>query len=525
MRRVLQQCMSPGKIMDQKFINLYKKMLTIDFKDELDEKIVAQLISGVNPLILEIGANCGQTTVEFIRHIPNATIYCFEPDPRAIYKFENAIKSDRVHLEKIAIGAENGVIIFNQSSGAEHIDSGGWDHSGSIRKPKSHLEKWPWVTFKTQIEVPINRLDDWAESKSISDIDFIWADVQGAESDLIAGAHDVLSRTRFFYTEFSDEEWYEGQVNFEYIENQLKDFVVLHKYKNDALFVSKAEIFKFFEFKISNSTSDLISSRYLIGNIINTPQGIYSFPNNENVISQSLIETGQYEDWEIKLIQNVVTDQDNVLIVGAHLGAIAIPISKSVKLLEAVEVNPEIIKYLKCNIIFNEIKNVNLTEVAASNENTILRFIAGEGNSGGSKVFPKIPHPHYFESKHKIVEVEAKPLDEVFPVEKFKLVFMDIEGSEYTAMQGMSRILRDADFLFIEFIPHHLQYVADITPELFADEILKYFNHLYLPKLNATLDRATIKFGLRKFFDLNQSFDQIVFFKQHEQINQLIKKI
>jgi FkbM family methyltransferase len=386
------------------------------------------------------------------------------------------------------------------------------------------LEKWPWVTFKSQIEVPIKRLDDWAASKSIVDIDFIWADVQGAESDLIAGAQDALSRTRFFYTEFSDEEWYEGQVDFEYIENQLKDFVVLHKYKNDALFVSKAEIFKFFEFKLADSIKEVISNRYLVGRIINTPQGIYSFPNNENVISQSLIETGQYEDWEIKLLKNVVTDQDSVLIVGAHLGSIAIPISKYVKRLEVVEVNPEIIKYLKCNIILNDIKNINLAEVAASNENTILRFIAGEGNSGGSKVFPKIPHPHYFESKHKIVEVQAKPLDEVYPDGKFRLVFMDIEGSEYTALQGMSRILKDTDFLFIEFIPHHLQYVAGITPELFADEVLKYFSHLYVPRLNATLDKETIKFGLRKFFDLNQSFDQIVFFKQQEQINQLIAK-
>ncbi|NBW03830.1 MAG: FkbM family methyltransferase, partial [Cytophagia bacterium] len=436
--------------------------------------------------------------------------------------FEKSIKSNNIFLEKIAIGAENGKIIFNQSSGAEHIDPEGWDHSGSIRKPKSHLEIWPWVTFKQQIEVPIFRLDDWAKDKNLINIDFIWADVQGAEGDLIAGAKQTLNKTRFFYTEFSDEEWYEGQVNFETIEKSLENFSILHKFKNDVLFVSNAEIYRSIEEQINRAETVNRSSQSIIGSIINTTQGVYSHPLNENVITHSLIQTGQYEDWEIKLISNVVNAEDSVLIVGAHLGAIAIPVSKLVRRLELVEANPEIIKYLKCNIILNDIKNINLTEIAASNENEDLSFIAGEGNSGGSKIYPKIAHPHYFESKHKIVKVKAKPLDEVYSEGNFKLVFMDIEGSEFAALKGMQRILTLTQFLFIEFIPHHLQYVADTTPELFADEILKYFSHLYVPKLNATLDAQTIKIGLRKFFDLNYSFDQIIFYKKPEDINKIM---
>ena len=164
-----------------------------------------------------------------------------------------------------------------------------------------------------------------------------------------------------------------------------------------------------------------------------------------------------------------------------------------------------------------------MLEIAASNENNFLKFIANEGNSGGSKVFPKVPHPHYFEANHKIIEIEAKPLDQVYPEADFKLVFMDIEGSEFTALKGMPNILTAADFLFIEFIPHHLQYVAGITPEQFSDEILKYYSFLYVPKLNVTLDKETIKFGLRKFYDLSYAFDQIVFYKRESDINLLAK--
>jgi hypothetical protein len=80
------------------------------------------------------------------------------------------------------------------------------------------------------------RLDDWVFTHGIQSIDFIWADVQGAESDLILGALETLKFTNFFYTEFSDDEWYEGQINFNSLSSLLPNFELLHKFQNDALF-------------------------------------------------------------------------------------------------------------------------------------------------------------------------------------------------------------------------------------------------------------------------------------------------
>ena len=39
------------------------------------------LIGGRDPLILEIGANNGHTTQQFLQEMPNSKIFCFEPDP------------------------------------------------------------------------------------------------------------------------------------------------------------------------------------------------------------------------------------------------------------------------------------------------------------------------------------------------------------------------------------------------------------------------------------------------------------
>lgn len=230
--------------MNPDLINAYRALRQLSFGESLSVQEVSLLVGSgrIAPLVLEVGANSGQTTAEFIHHMPDTRIICFEPDPRAIQKFKSHIRSPQVSLEEIAIGADNGTVMFHQSSGAEHIDPQGWDHSGSIRKPKSHLEVWPWVKFERQIPVPMMRLDDWAEAKQIGTVDFIWADVQGAESDLLVGAQQVLSRTRFFYTEFSDDEWYEGQINFATLSACLPGFSLLHKFANDALFVSNNEI-------------------------------------------------------------------------------------------------------------------------------------------------------------------------------------------------------------------------------------------------------------------------------------------
>jgi hypothetical protein len=70
-------------------------------------------------------------------------------------------------------------------------------------------------------------------------VDFIWADVQGAESDLIEGAPRILAATRYFYTEYSNNEWYEGQITLPGLVQKLPDFELVRRYPMDVLFRSR----------------------------------------------------------------------------------------------------------------------------------------------------------------------------------------------------------------------------------------------------------------------------------------------
>jgi hypothetical protein len=82
-------------------------------------------------------------------------------------------------------------------------------------------------------------LDTWAERHGVSKADFIWADVQGAESDLVDGAASFLKSSRYLYTEYSNDEWYEGQITLAELLEKLPYFELVTRYPMDVLLENK----------------------------------------------------------------------------------------------------------------------------------------------------------------------------------------------------------------------------------------------------------------------------------------------
>jgi FkbM family methyltransferase len=188
-----------------------------------------------NPIILDVGANDGEHTKMFMELFPQGQIYSFEPDPRAVERFCAQISGARLFVG--AVGATTGLQPFYQSSGTPAPEARrDWDFSGSLRRPKHHLRRYPWCHFDTVIHVPVTTLDTWARAVGVDHIDFLWADVQGAERDLIAGAGEILQRTTYLYTEYSNEELYDGQASLADLEAMLPNFRVLTLYPDDVLF-------------------------------------------------------------------------------------------------------------------------------------------------------------------------------------------------------------------------------------------------------------------------------------------------
>lgn len=214
-------------------------------KGELNLALLPSLLNRLDPVILDIGTNNGGHTRAFFDLFPYGIIHSFEPDPRCIAKFRSNLASyPRAKLHEIAIGAHDGSAEF-YASGGQNLAVGyempeGWDMSGSLRKPKEHLTVNPGITFDNKYSVTVQTLDSWFNASELDRIDFIWADVQGAEGDLIEGGVKTFAKkVKYFYTEYSDTELYENQLNLSSILTMLPDFEIVMQFECDVLLKNK----------------------------------------------------------------------------------------------------------------------------------------------------------------------------------------------------------------------------------------------------------------------------------------------
>lgn len=207
----------------------------------ISKEMLTRCLATARPTILEIGANDGEHTLWFLELFERPRIHCFEPDPRALKRFRQRVgEEEAVTVSEIAIGESDGVAVFFQSDGVKGDGTvpepeEGWDYSGSLRQPKRHLEVYPWVKFERTITVPARSLDSWCAEHQVRDVDLIWMDVQGAELDVIRGARQVLGRTRYLFTEYSNLELYAGQVGLRELLDNLMGFEVVARFREDIL--------------------------------------------------------------------------------------------------------------------------------------------------------------------------------------------------------------------------------------------------------------------------------------------------
>ncbi|MBU2562083.1 MAG: FkbM family methyltransferase [Nanoarchaeota archaeon] len=224
-----------------------KKTFVYDVINQLLEKVspngiskyeIKKLLNKKDPILLEIGAHDGADTISFLQIIEKAKLYCFEPNPKATLKFKERIKELKKRkknincsLFEIAISDKNGQAEFYITAEEKY------SAQSTLKKPKSILRDSQnlWKDGETII-VKTEKLDDWVKKKNIKQIDFIWADTEGSERALITGGSKTLNeKTRYFYTEFNNNEIFENQPNLSEILKLLPNFKLLKIYGNNIL--------------------------------------------------------------------------------------------------------------------------------------------------------------------------------------------------------------------------------------------------------------------------------------------------
>jgi FkbM family methyltransferase len=221
--RTFEACVAMAARVRQQFDS--KKIILPSQPIEI-RKWVQQTFSGGAPkTFLELGAHTGTDTV-WMSKLPGVTIHAFEPDPR---NCSQPLPNVILHRAAIADRDGSAPFILSKSGWGQT-----WTHSSSIKLPKNHLKRYP-VTFGDLIEVPAITLDSYSRQNNLGVIDFIWADIQGAEAEMIRGGRQTLARTRYLYTEYSDDELYENQATLADIVQSLPEFRIVELWSDDVL--------------------------------------------------------------------------------------------------------------------------------------------------------------------------------------------------------------------------------------------------------------------------------------------------
>lgn len=176
-------------------------------------------------LFLEFGAHNSDN--DWLAQIPGAMVHVLEPDLR-----NQPPPRPNVVVHQKAIGDHDGhaSIVLSQRKWGET-----WTHSSSIKQPFNHLLRYP-VTFGEAVPVVVQTLDSFCEEQRLDGvIDFIWSDIEGAEGDMILGGRQTLKRTRYLFTEFSDDELYKDQVTLREILEMLPQFKVIEMWQDYVL--------------------------------------------------------------------------------------------------------------------------------------------------------------------------------------------------------------------------------------------------------------------------------------------------
>jgi len=219
---------------------------------EIHEKFIEIIARSVAPVVLEFGACEGEDTMRMTEHLISTgkpfIYHAFEPNDSLNDDFYN--RNRRYVYEKliqhfnIAIGDLDGEIDFHISSGKKMhhghvVDS--YHGSSSIKKPVNVLRDYPEMSFVTK-RVPIVKLDTHYANSELSArmIDFIWADVQAAEKDMIRGGIKTFTnRVRYLYTEYCDGNLYDDKTNINDILKLLPNYEVVKDFGGDVLLVNR----------------------------------------------------------------------------------------------------------------------------------------------------------------------------------------------------------------------------------------------------------------------------------------------
>ena len=122
--------------------------------------------------------------------------------------------------------------------------------------------------------------------------------------------------------------------------------------------------------------------------ITNSENGLFAVDPEDLEVGQKL-RSGGFGIDEVERLKKFINSKSKVLIVGTHIGSLAIPLSKYCKEITAIEANPKTFELLEINLQLNNTKNITPYNIFANDSHEKVEFLLNTVNSCRSKKKPK----------------------------------------------------------------------------------------------------------------------------------------
>lgn len=175
-------------------------------------------------------------------------------------------------------------------------------------------------------------------------------------------------------------------------------------------------------------------------------------------IGRSLVEYGEWTEAEIGLLSQLVRPGDDVIDVGANVGAHTLALAARVAArdgarageVHAFEPQPQIFQLLAANCVLNEVGNVHLYNEGCGRQRGEIDIAepdyAGTQNFGGLSLQALAQG-----ASARRRRIQVRPLDETYDGKTLRLVKIDVEGMEAEVLAGAARIIaRFRPALYVE---------------------------------------------------------------------------
>jgi FkbM family methyltransferase len=162
-------------------------------------------------VVIDVGANVGDTVRHYRTLFPRATIHAFEPFPDVHRRLAERFAADphvRPHQRAVTDSAGTRRLYVNDV----HV-------TNSLLPLNPAAAGWAGASARGQdrtVEVPAVTLDEFCAAEDLGTIDLLKMDIQGGEGMALEGAAGLLARqaVRVIYLEVEFAPLYQGQAYF-----------------------------------------------------------------------------------------------------------------------------------------------------------------------------------------------------------------------------------------------------------------------------------------------------------------------